>query len=201
MTPDAVGVSTWTPFGCGRAAPATNFEGNLVYHSEKPHFEGGAFIPGDNPSIDGFNPWTDNILLKTDAPAPELVEVFRALAGLEPAYRRAILGGDVPLCQSYRLIETSRADDVWSAQQFHWPEKNAGVVLAFRRIKCEEPTRVVRLRALDPDAHYELTGVGPKPPQTASGKSLMERGLTVEIGKKPTDSMIPNYTVLMYHKQ
>ena len=74
-------------------------------------------------------------------------------------------------------------------------------MLAFRRIKCEEPTKTVRLRGLDPDARYEVTGVGSKPPQAVAGKTLMGQGLTVDIGKKPTDSAIPSYAVLKYQKQ
>jgi hypothetical protein len=189
------------PVGMRQGCAGYRFQDNLVYHAPYPHFEGGGFIAGDNPSVDGFNPWTDNILVKGDAPSPELVEAFQTLAGLEPPYRRALLGVETPQLQLHRLMEANRADEVWSTQQFHWPAKNAGLVLAFRRTGCAESTKTVRLRGLNPDGRYEVTGVGQKTPQTITGKTLMEQGLTVEIAQKPTDPMVPNFAVLKYRQQ
>lgn len=56
----------------------------------------------------------------------------------------------------YPLTPYSTADDVWMAYQFHRPEKNAGIVLVFRRTKCANSVLRLPLRAVDADVRYEL---------------------------------------------
>jgi hypothetical protein len=87
-------------------------------------------------------------------------------------------------------------------QQFHWPEKQSGVVLAFRRINSQQSTKTVCLCGLDPDARYEVTGLGPKskPPQAVTGKVLLDEGLTIAIPTKAVHAAAPSHTALKYRK-
>ena len=73
-------------------------------------------------------------------------------------------------------------------------------MLAFRRAKNEEATKTVRLRGLNPDARYEVTGVAPEPRQITTGKALLEQGVTIEIGMKAAQAAVPGHAVVTYRK-
>ncbi len=186
--------------GCG---PCANYQfiNNVVYHSDAP-----LMVPARE---FGTLVWLDNLTYRgtaglfsadADAPPAELLEAFDSRAGLEPNYRRSLLGADVPPCEFHQLTDETREPNVWSAQQYHWPKKDAGVVLAFRRVNSEEPTRMIRLRGLDPNARYEVSGFGSEPRQTVTGKTLMEQGLTVQIGKKAAHASCPSYAAIKYRR-
>jgi hypothetical protein len=177
------------------------FVNNVVYHSDAP-----LMVPARE-----FETllWVDNLTYRgtagrfsADAVAPpaELLEVLENRAGLEPNYRRSLLGTDEPPCELHSLTDETREQNVWSAQQYHWPKKDAGVVLAFRRVKSDEAARTIRLRGLDPNASYEITGLGGGPGQTATGKVLMEQGVTLEIARKPEHASCPGHAAIRYRK-
>lgn len=56
----------------------------------------------------------------------------------------------------YLLTPYSTAEDTWMAYQFHLPDKNAGIVLAFRRERCPTVQMRLPLRTIDVGASYEL---------------------------------------------
>lgn len=56
----------------------------------------------------------------------------------------------------YPLTPYSTADDVWMAYQFHLQNKDAGMVLIFRRERCGSARTRVSLRTLGADNTYEL---------------------------------------------
>lgn len=56
----------------------------------------------------------------------------------------------------YLLTPYSTADDTWMAYQFHLSDKNAGIVLVFRREKCSVTRLRLPLRAIDASASYEV---------------------------------------------
>jgi hypothetical protein len=198
----------------GRIGPCANYRfiDNVVFHSDAP-----LMVPEKE---FGTLLWIDNITYRgtvgcysdaAKAPPPALLEAMESHAGLEPAYRRLLLGVDHAPCDVYRLIEESEAMNVWSAQQFHWPKRDAGVVLAFRRLENKEPSKTVRLQGLDPQSNYEVTGAGSKPRYTASGKTLLEQGLTIELDAKPVFTAptpvpatvlktLPAHVVIKYRK-
>jgi alpha-galactosidase len=95
----------------------------------------------------------------------------------------------------YPLTPYSLANDVWMAWQYHSADAGEGVVQAFRRDKCEEPTQTFRLSGLDPAGLYEVTDLDSSAPAKISGKDLLEKGLTVEIKAKPSAAVI-SYTRL-----
>jgi alpha-galactosidase len=85
----------------------------------------------------------------------------------------------------YPLTPYSLADKVWMAWQFDRPEHGDGVVQAFRRGNCDEPTKIFQLNGLDSSAHYKITNFDAKGSIKLSGRELMKHGLTVEITNKP----------------
>ena len=90
----------------------------------------------------------------------------------------------------YPLTPYSLQPDQWIAWQFNRPETGDGAVQAFRRPKCDGAARAFRLRGLDPGAQYEVTDFDASAPTTASGKDLMEKGLTVAISGRPGAAVI-----------
>ena len=56
----------------------------------------------------------------------------------------------------YPLTATTASPDHWAAWQFHRPDLDAGVVLAFRREQCRYPVLQVDLGGLDPDQLYRV---------------------------------------------
>jgi hypothetical protein len=89
----------------------------------------------------------------------------------------------------YPLTEPSLADDVWMAWQFHDPRKQAGVVQAFRHAESPDAAMAFRLRGLEPEATYECNDFD-RGTFRATGKELMERGLTVERKGQPDSATI-----------
>jgi alpha-galactosidase len=90
----------------------------------------------------------------------------------------------------YPLTPYSLANTAWMAWQFDWPARGQGVVQAFRRGNCDEPTEIFRLSGLDPSAHYKITNLDVKGSRSISGKQLMEKGLMIEINNKPGAAVI-----------
>lgn len=83
-------------------------------------------------------------------------------------------------------------DDIWLAYQLHRPSDDSGIVLAFRRKKCEENSYTVQLRGLDPDRRYRLEyDRGEQPAAEFTGRELAE-GLTLTLNK-PRKSLLIRY--------
>ncbi len=196
----------------GRCGPCANYHflQNVIYHSDAPLMVGETEF--------GSLLWVDNLMYRGttglfsdagDAPPPEFLDILESRAGLEPNYRRKLLGVDSTPCNVYRLIDESTNMDSWSAQQFHWPDRNAGIVLALRRIDSRDDTRTVCLQALDPDAQYEITDLGTNEQTMVPGNVLLQKGLKLCIDSKPAFTepasvavlkAAPPHTIVKYRK-
>jgi alpha-galactosidase len=75
----------------------------------------------------------------------------------------------------YPLLPQSRDTTHWLAMQFHRPDLNEGMLLAFRHPESPYPTAEVSLRALDPKATYELRSDATGAATRAKGADLMAR--------------------------
>lgn len=95
----------------------------------------------------------------------------------------------------YPLTPYSRDDTAWLAWQFHRPERDDGVIEAFRRPGCAEATRTLRLSGLDPAGTYEVGDLDAGTTRQLSGKQLMDPGLRVEVRPRP------GAAVLTYRKR
>ena len=105
----------------------------------------------------------------------EVQRVFREYSRVAP-----LLLGDY-----YPLTDYSLQSDRWIAWQFDRSEQGDGVVQAFRRGQCEEASGTFRLQGLDVAAFYETTDFDNPIPAVASGKELMDKGLTIKIKDRP----------------
>jgi alpha-galactosidase len=92
----------------------------------------------------------------------------------------------------YPLTPYSTADDAWVAYQFHVPEKDAGIVLVFRRARCWPREQTVRLRALAPEKTYEMRLTDEhlrRDVFAQSGRELLQ-GLLVRLDRAPSSLLI-----------
>jgi alpha-galactosidase len=76
------------------------------------------------------------------------------------------------------------------AWQYDNPEIGEGVVQVFRRPTNGQSSKTLRLFGLEPEARYKLTNFDSDVPIEATGRDLMEKGLTVEIKDKPGAAVI-----------
>ncbi|MBU3665452.1 MAG: hypothetical protein FGM15_06190 [Chthoniobacterales bacterium] len=95
----------------------------------------------------------------------------------------------------YPLSEPGISPTVWCVYQYHRPEKQDGVVFAFRRHDSPYPSYEARLHGLDPAATYEVVcspSYTPEPPRQVKGRDLAR--LKIEIDE------LPGSTVIEYRK-
>lgn len=85
----------------------------------------------------------------------------------------------------YPLSRYSLDADQWMAWQFDRPDLGRGVVQAFRRSESLYEAARYKLHGLDPGATYELRDLDHPRTRTATGRELMEQGLSVEIHEGP----------------
>jgi len=86
----------------------------------------------------------------------------------------------------YPLTAYSRDERHWMAWQFHRPDKNDGLVQAFRRAECPMASCHLSLRGLDEAAVYEVTMLGEAgKPVRMTGRRLVESGLPVKTMRAP----------------
>jgi alpha-galactosidase len=88
------------------------------------------------------------------------------------------------LSDFYPLTPHSLEANAWLAWQFDEPGQG-GAVQAFRRAECPEETLTLKLQGLDAKANYEMENLDDGSVKKASGKDLMETGLTVTVKDKP----------------
>lgn len=89
----------------------------------------------------------------------------------------------------YPLTSWSAATDFWAAYQFDWPEKNEGVVFAFRRPDSPYETARFRLRGLIPEANYELRNADAPSTITLTGRELAGDGLFCQFTNRPASAL------------
>jgi len=84
----------------------------------------------------------------------------------------------------YPLFDQTNSMKDWAAYQFHRPDMNAGMVLAFR--KQGSPIEKARfpLHGLDTAALFEVEDADSKAVMTVSGRELLENGLPIEIASR-----------------
>ncbi len=89
----------------------------------------------------------------------------------------------------YPLLPYSRSPRDWMASQYHRPDLQEGLVLAFRRGESPYLTVEVSLRGLEGDVVYELTHESTGQKALADGRDLMAR-FTLTLLEKRSSEMI-----------
>jgi hypothetical protein len=88
-------------------------------------------------------------------------------AGEEYLCVKPYLDGDF-----YPLTELSTASDAWTALQYHLPEKNEGIILAFRREDSPFSEAVFAPEGLDRESMYVFTDADDGAEYTARGDEV-----------------------------
>ena len=92
-----------------------------------------------------------------------------------------LLGDFYPLT-AYQLNE-----ELWLAWQFDLPERQKGMVQAFRRGGSNYESARFKLRNLDPEANYVVTDIDePAAAREISGRELLERGVLISAPEQPS---------------
>jgi alpha-galactosidase len=156
------GLSQWIPYyGTGVYATTQNFTYYVRSH----------MCPAFCIVTDVRKPGTDWNLYR------KLVEQWRRTAA-------TMLGDYYPLTP-YSLDEKN-----WVAWQFDDPERNSGLVQAFRRRASDVSVMIFPLQGLDVKSSYYLTDVDSGRTRILSGKELMKHGLTITINEQPGSALI-----------
>jgi alpha-galactosidase len=90
----------------------------------------------------------------------------------------------------YPLLPHDENPSQWYGYQFDNPELKSGCVFVFRREKCGDASKTIRLKGVDPAGLYEVTNLDMGIPADVSGRNLLNAGLTVAIKDKPGAEII-----------
>lgn len=102
------------------------------------------------------NLWIDNIFQQNGTPPAAFVEAVAGVAGLEPAYRRALQGTNDSVYDCSFLVDRGSECTAWGAYQYNRSSTREGVLHVVRRAKSIDTSRRLKLRELDPAASYDL---------------------------------------------
>jgi alpha-galactosidase len=90
----------------------------------------------------------------------------------------------------YPLTPYSLDESVWMAWQFDRPDLGEGMVQAFRRAGSPYVSARLVLRGLDPDAVYAIRNLDERGSTEATGRDLMENGLSVTLDQDPSAAVV-----------
>ena len=91
----------------------------------------------------------------------------------------------------YPLVEAGADPRGWTVMQYHRPQENDGLVMAFRRDQSAYVACEARLRDIAPTKQYEITvyrNYEPERPVTLEGSALSQ--LRLEIGECPGSVLV-----------
>jgi alpha-galactosidase len=89
----------------------------------------------------------------------------------------------------YPLTPYSLSPSAWLATQFHSPEEQRGIILAFRREKSEEAILRVSLRGLERQIKYDLTWQSTGKTEQVCGSVLMD-GFPIRLDQRPSSAAV-----------
>ena len=90
----------------------------------------------------------------------------------------------------YPLTPINADENKWLAYQCDRPDLGEGMVMAFRRIHSPQEATVVRLKGLVAGHTYALKDADGGSERPATGRTLAEEGLPLEISKTPGSNLI-----------
>jgi alpha-galactosidase len=88
------------------------------------------------------------------------------------------------------LTPYSLAEDQWMAWQYHQSELDKGTIQVFRRGESVYEAARLRLRGLEPAAHYRIADVDSGPLPEMTGEELMEHGVLVTLPSRPQAAIL-----------
>ncbi len=95
----------------------------------------------------------------------------------------------------YPLTPVSQENTTWLASQYHKPDDETGMILAFRRAMCPYDRATVTLGGIEAGKTYELTDRDSGLVTTVSGDELLRDGLTLIISERRQSLLITYRTI------
>jgi alpha-galactosidase len=89
----------------------------------------------------------------------------------------------------YPLTGYSQATDAWMAYQLDLPEQGEGLVVVLKRPLSPFTDAAFPLKALQPEARYELLNLDSNEKKLGGGAQLLERGLELRLVEKPATAL------------
>ncbi len=127
------------------------FEQNVLYRN----LAAGPLIL-NFPAAQTTNTWIDNNFQKEGAPPQEFLEAMQGFVGLQPAYRKSILGVEPVPCFRYSAISDTTRERDFSVYQFDMPSVGKGAIEILPGNGAENVTVPLAMRGLDPKSLYEV---------------------------------------------
>ncbi|HAK95296.1 MAG TPA: hypothetical protein DCM87_09900 [Planctomycetes bacterium] len=133
---------------------------------------------------------TGNILCVTDGEGrinTAEPETEAAVARTVAAYKavRPYMVGDF-----YPLAPHDASEEAWFAYQFHRPDLEAGMAMAFRRAACAADSARLKLRGVAPEARYAIRNVDTGARAEATGREMREEGVLFSIPDRPGSALV-----------
>ncbi len=97
---------------------------------------------------------------------------------------------DYVLADYYPLTEWSSSDAAWRGWEYFDPEKDEGVLQLFRPEKCGAAELKIKLYGLHENQVYLLTDTDGVNSCTATGRELMERGITIVLAEPRSAAVV-----------
>lgn len=123
---------------------------------------------------------------RKDLDYPQLRKLAREWRRIMPCFH-----GDF-----YPSTPYSLAGENWIAWQFHHAGKNMGVIQAFRRAESHEASQVLPVSGVDPDTPYRVMNMDEKASAVMTGRTLLEKGLSITIPDRPGAAVVFYETVV-----
>lgn len=90
----------------------------------------------------------------------------------------------------YPLTEYSQANDAWMAYQLHLPTEDEGLVVVLKRAQSNFVSALFQLKALEPNASYQLTSLDNRESSNWLGSHLLNQGLDLQLPRKPDSALL-----------
>jgi alpha-galactosidase len=112
------------------------------------------------------------------------IEAIKRTVAVCKRLRPLMLGDFCP------LLPHDESPSQWYGYQFDNPQLKAGCVIAFRREKCSDASKTIRLKGVSPAATYQVTDLDTGKTTAVSGKELLEKGLPLKIATQPGAAIV-----------
>lgn len=113
---------------------------------------------------------------------PDTEEAVRNSVAISKKIRPYLIG------DFYPLFPHLADEEAWFGYQFHRPDMDAGVVLAFRREKSGDLKKNIEIKGIDPTKDYNVFMEGGRKDRTENGSLLSS--LAVEISSAPGAALV-----------
>ncbi len=125
-----------------------------------------------------------NILCAAGNADPALDDAVARTVALYKLLRPYLVG------DFYPLMPHEASDQIWFAYQFHRPDMDAGMAMAFRRAASPDKTVQLKLHGLAPEASYAIGHHDRSVRTKITGREASEKGVAISIDDCPGSAVV-----------